>query len=48
MSDQKLVNIRVDPTLWKRLRHRATDEDRTVTAVIVELVEKYLARKERK
>ena len=48
MPDQKLVNIRIDSDLWARLKHRSIDEDRTVTAILVELIEGYLGRKPRR
>ena len=48
MSNQKLVNIRVDPDLWDRLKHRSIDEGRTVRAILVELIEGYLGRKPRR
>jgi hypothetical protein len=35
------------PELVKRLRHAALDENRSMKAIVVELVEEYLSKKKR-
>jgi hypothetical protein len=43
-NQYKLVSLNFDVQLWKRIKMRALEEDRTVTAILHELVRGYLDR----
>lgn len=45
-EDRIKLTVEIPKTLWKRVKHRAVEEERDVWRIVTEALERYLARKE--